>query len=73
MKEYSVSSMDLFKAKLADKYGAGGSKTVFTGDALWKNFNPFIKEYPVILSTTHSLRSSAEKNYLFGYVIIDEA
>ncbi|WP_375141721.1 AAA domain-containing protein [Bacillus sp. EB600] len=32
-----------------------------------------MKEYPVILSTTHSLRNSPEKNYLFDYVIIDEA
>lgn len=73
MKEYSQSSMDLFKAKLADKYGAGGKRAIFSSDALWKNFDTFIKEYPVILSTTHSLRQSAKTNYLFDYVIIDEA
>ncbi|WP_218007882.1 AAA domain-containing protein [Neobacillus drentensis] len=73
MKEYSKNSMDLLKAKLADKYGAGGKRTIFTGDALWKNFDTFIKEYPVILSTTHSLRQSAKTNYLFDFVIIDEA
>lgn len=73
MKEYSRSSMDLFKAKLADKYGGGGSRTNFTRDALWKNFDSFIKEYPVILSTTHSLRSCAKNNFLFDYVVIDEA
>ncbi|QCJ42577.1 DUF2726 domain-containing protein [Bacillus sp. S3] len=73
MKEYSQSSMELFKAKLADKYGKGGSRSLFTNDALWKGFDPFIKEYPVILSTTHSLRSCAKNNYLFDYVIIDEA
>jgi superfamily I DNA and/or RNA helicase len=73
MKEYSLSSMDLFKAKLADKYGAGGSRTNFTSDALWKNFDSFIKEYPVILSTTHSLSSCTKNNYLFDYIIIDEA
>lgn len=73
MKEYSLSSMDLFKAKLVEKYSSGGRRNVFTDDALWKNFDTFIQEYPVILSTTHSLRNCAPKNYLFDYVIIEEA
>jgi hypothetical protein len=46
---------------------------LFTRDSLWKDFGSFIKEYPVILSTTHSLRSCASNNYLFDYVIMDEA
>lgn len=73
MKEYSGNSMKLFKAKLAERFSLGGSRTVFSEDVLWKNFDSFIKEYPVILSTTHSLRSCASENYLFDYVIIDEA
>ncbi|MDD2215334.1 MAG: AAA domain-containing protein [Eubacteriales bacterium] len=73
MKEYSETSMKLLKAKLAEKYGVSGNRIVFSNDALWQNFDSFIKEYPVILSTTHSLRSCASENYLFDYVIIDEA
>jgi superfamily I DNA and/or RNA helicase len=73
MREYTKRSMDLFKSKLAERYSLGGNRQIFSNDALWKNFHAFIKEYPVILSTTHSLRNSAEKNYLFDYVIIDEA
>lgn len=73
MKEYSGNSMKLFKAKLAQRFSTGGNRTVFSDDALWKNFDAFIKEYPVILSTTHSLRSCTSENYLFDYVIIDEA
>lgn len=73
MKEFSHRSMDLFKAKLAEKYDRSDARIVYTEDALWKGFNQFIKDYPVILSTTHSLRNSAERNYLFDYVIIDEA
>ncbi|MCQ6281614.1 hypothetical protein JN080_20710 [Bacillus sp. EB600] len=61
------------QVKLADKYSVEGDRPIFTGDVLWKDFKTFIKEYPVILSTTHSLRNSPEKNYLFDYVIIDEA
>lgn len=73
MIEYTGTSMKLFKAELAKRYGIGGKRKVFTNDALRKNFNSFIEEYPVILSTTHSLRSCARENYLFDYVIIDEA
>lgn len=73
MREYSNMSMKLFKAKLADKYGNDSNRQMLSGDVLWKNFNSFIMEYPVILSTTHSLRNCASENYLFDYVIIDEA
>ncbi|WP_186579753.1 AAA domain-containing protein [Aquibacillus kalidii] len=73
MKKYSDDSMRLFKASLAKGFGKGGGRNIFTPDAIWKNFDQFISEYPVILSTTHSLRSCAAKHYLFDYVLIDEA
>lgn len=73
MKDYSSKSMDFFKAKLADRFAHTDGRAAFTEDVLWRDFGSFIKEYPVVLSTTHSLRYSAEKNYLFDYVIIDEA
>lgn len=73
IREYSENSMTLFKAKLAERYLCNQRRKVFTKDALWKDFETFIKEYPVIMSTTHSLRSCASTNYLFDYVIMDEA
>jgi superfamily I DNA and/or RNA helicase len=75
MKLYSENSMQLFKARLSERYGSQPKRKVFTRDALWKDseFASFIKEYPVILSTTHSLRSCIKENYLFDYVIMDEA
>ncbi|MCM3733188.1 AAA domain-containing protein [Fictibacillus nanhaiensis] len=75
IKEFSSKSMELFKAKLAEKCNYLNRRKIFTDEALWKNkeFKSFIKEYPVILSTTHSLRNCAVNNYLFDYVIIDES
>lgn len=73
LEKYSESSMTLFKANLAKRYSNKKQRMLFTRDALWKDFGPFIKEYPLILSTTHSLRSCASANYLFDHVIIDEA
>jgi hypothetical protein len=65
--------MKLFQAELAERFTYGKKRTIFTKDALWKDFASFIKEYPVVLSTTHSLRSCASANYLFDYVVMDEA
>ncbi len=36
-------------------------------------FKRFLEQYPIVLSTTHSLRSCIPANYLFDYCIIDEA
>ncbi len=38
-----------------------------------ENFNRFIKRYPILLSTTHSLRRSIQNGTLLDYVIIDES
>ena len=40
---------------------------------LGKTFNDFIKDYPALLSTCHSLRDSISDGYLLDYLIIDEA
>ncbi|PWM79589.1 MAG: hypothetical protein DBY32_01600 [Phascolarctobacterium sp.] len=37
------------------------------------NFYDFVKAYPVIVSTTHAIRRSMPSDYLFDYLIIDEA
>lgn len=71
--EYREKSMKLFKGKIAEKYNLNAGRKIFTEDDLWKNFDDFINEYPVILSTTHSLRNCIAENYLFDFVIIDEA
>lgn len=73
MIKFSKDSMIVLKAKLAERYRSSDKRRVFTNDAIRKSFDSFIKEYPVILSTTHSLRSCACEDYLFNFVIIDEA
>lgn len=73
IKEYSTNSMKLFKAKLAERFLKHKERKLFAKESLWKDFGSFIKEYPVILSTTHSLRSCASPNYLFDYIVMDEA
>jgi len=66
-------SMQLFKLHLSHRYKLKSRRKYFTSDDLWKNFEDVVDEYPVILSTTHALRSSSGKDFLYDYLIIDEA
>lgn len=72
MKEYSELSTKIFKDKLAKKYTQQERKTYTINDLETKS-EDFIKDYPVILSTTYSLRSCLSKNVMYDYVIVDEA
>ncbi len=72
MKIYSEMSLKLFKSSLAEKYKEGRSKEYEIGD-LRKDSENFIKDYPVILSTTYSLRSSLSRDVTYDYVIVDES
>ena len=72
MKEYSILSAKLFRNKLAKKYQKT-SRHQFELDDLWKKSSTFINEYPIVLATTYSLRSSLSHKVMYDYVIIDEA
>lgn len=73
LKEYSNNALKIFKDKLSKKYSKNLSRQLFTEEDLWKRFDKVINEYPVILSTTHSLRNCIPDNLLIDYLIIDEA
>lgn len=68
-KEYSTI---LFKQKLYNRYH---DKKVeqFTSASYKREFDDFIERFPVVLSTTHSLRNCVPANYLFDYLIVDES
>ncbi|WP_164779743.1 AAA domain-containing protein [Paenibacillus kobensis] len=72
--QHEANSTLLFKQQLYNKYR---DKTIYSGNLknyLNKNkFDEFIEHFPIVLSTTHALRSCIPDNYLFDYVIIDEA
>lgn len=65
-------STSIFKHKLYEKYK---SKTKYDGNVkdYRSDWDKFIEHFPVVLSTTHALRSCIPDDYLFDYVIIDEA
>lgn len=66
-------SMLLLKGALAQKYEFRQTRRKFTEGDLWKNSNDVLKEYPVVLSTTFSSRSSLGGDTVYDYLIMDEA
>jgi superfamily I DNA and/or RNA helicase len=72
MREYAELSMRLFRGKLSEKYG-GQKRGSYELNDLWRNSEAFIADYPVILSTAYSLRSSLSGHIMYDYVIVDES
>lgn len=70
---FTEMSLKCFKARLAKRYKNKRARYSFTKDELWKTPEIFTKEYPVVLSTTYTARSSLGKKAKFDYIIVDEA
>lgn len=70
--EFVRDSLKYLQATLMIKYCGHTSREKFSRNDLQSCPGRFMNEYPVVLSTTHSLRDCL-KNYLYDYVIIDEA
>lgn len=73
MKEHSELSMRLFKSDVGKRYSGINERQIYEIDDLWMKSEQFISDYPVILSTTYSLRSSLSNRFVYDYVIVDEA
>ncbi len=72
MKENTEMSMQLLKAELYKRYNQQ-KREPYTISELRQKSNAFIKDYPVIMSTTYSLRQSLSEKLFYDYVIIDES
>lgn len=72
-KQLSKFSMDLLKNKLSNKYNLKSKRPKFEIKDLSANNKKFSEEYPVVLSTTHSIKNCLGKDFLYDYVIVDEA
>lgn len=71
MKKLTADSETMFKNSLRVKYDNGSARKIFD-EKYWQNPGEFLREYPVLLSTTFSSRSCF-KDIMYDYVIVDEA
>ena len=65
------SSMTYIKKYLSQKYKEPRKK--YTYQEIKKDSTNFIKDYPVILSTTYSSRNNFKEDFKFDYIIMDES
>lgn len=72
VKKLRSSSIQLLKDEIARRYNTGKRKK-FTIKDIKPKTEEFLKEYPVVLSTTYSAKSCISKDMVFDYVIMDEA
>ncbi|MBR4270315.1 MAG: DUF2726 domain-containing protein [Clostridia bacterium] len=61
-----------FKNKLIEMY-SNKNRSYYDRSNYKKCFSDFIKNYPVILSSTYALAKCSPKDYLFDYLIVDES
>ncbi len=73
-KQLEEESLLYLKNYLARRYNWKSARESFTEKDLYRNSERVLNEYPIVLSTTFSARSSLNMDdVLFDYVIMDEA
>ncbi len=73
LKELSEKSMQLLKAELSSRFIKANQRPIFDKTAFSSEQERFIKDYPVILSTTYSVRTTLSGEYIYDYLLVDEA
>ena len=71
LSDYQKYSKELFDDAISKRFNGGFS--AFTKSNYKYRFKEFVKRYPIVYSTTHSLSLCSGKNYLYDCVIIDES
>ena len=66
-------SMIVLKNLLARKHSSMKERITFSDKGFYNQTRDFLKEYPIVLSTTFSATSNINSNYKFDYLIMDEA
>lgn len=66
-------SWELLQATIAERFKGKSTRTIFTERELWPKYASILFDYPVILSTTHSIKTSLSPDSLYDLVIVDEA
>jgi len=65
-------SLQYLKSAIVDRY-KGKDRKIFERKTIKRESEEFLKEYPIVLSTTYSAKSCISKDMVFDYVIMDEA
>jgi len=73
MAELADKSLQLFRAELCEKYHWQEARRRFEMRDFRGMSGEFNREYPVILSTTYSIKGTLSFEHIYDYLIVDEA
>ena len=73
MSELSAESLRLFRSELARRYRWEAERVKFEQKDFRSDSYAFNQEYPVVLSTTYSIKGTLGFEYIYDYLIVDEA
>lgn len=66
-------SWDLLRASVAERSRGNSTRPKYAERELWSKYASFLHDYPVVLSTTHALKTSLSPDCLYDLVIVDES
>ena len=73
MAELTEKSLRLFRAELSEKFYLQEPRQCFEMRDFRGKSREFNREYPVILSTTYSIKGTLSFEHIYDYLIVDEA
>lgn len=73
MAELTEKSLRLFRAELSERFHWQESRQRFEMQDFRRKSGEFNREYPVILSTTYSIKGTLSFEHVYDYLIVDEA
>ncbi len=73
--QFYTDSLKVLKKNIFLKYNTNEERKQIDEEDLWREdrSEDFVKEYPIVLSTTHSAFDTLSTDFKFDYVIMDEA
>lgn len=71
--ELKTLSMRFLQAHLAQRYNFAQPRNVFDEKELTTWPETFVKEYPIVLSTTYSIKHALSSEWVYDYLVVDEA
>lgn len=63
----------LLNEHLRGKYSKEKSRKIYDIKDLYSNSQEFVQDYPIVFSTTYSVKKCLNRDYKFDYIIMDEA
>ena len=73
LEELKEKSNTYLRSYLKNRYREKELRKIYTLGELYIHSNEFIKEYPIVFSTTYSIKECLNPNFKYDYIIMDEA